>query len=123
MQFLRFADQILSLNSTGQQCELGSFEELRSSGGYVEGLFQSGKIDLTVTLPLPDLSIEHSGPRREVPREKKVKLDINTSQDKSRQLGDWSTYRFYASSLGWWTGIVFTVLQFGYGFLMVFPSE
>ena len=122
MHFLPFADQILCLNSAGQQCEQGTFEQLKSSNGYVEELVRSGKTDPKISLPPADFRVENLEIKEMFPGAKE-KQESQAPQDKSRQLGDWATYRYYFASLGWWCGFVFMALQVSYAFFMVFPSE
>jgi ATP-binding cassette subfamily C (CFTR/MRP) protein 1 len=97
---LRYADHIISLDATGHITEQGSFDQLKSSGGYVENLAIRHKHEPdpgTTNDPLDFLSTKgvKSAAERIATQVKAEEEDLN------RPIGEWSTYRYYFASIGW----------------------
>ena len=117
-RFLRYTDHVVVLNDKGIISEQGSFDELVTEGGYISsgGENAGDSVDLA---------------------EEKTSLDTNLSshqsdtaileqndlaQDKSRQTGDFTVYRYYLSCLSWKVGVTFLIFQVSYAFLTTFPT-
>ncbi|KAF5878883.1 putative abc multidrug protein [Botrytis fragariae] len=109
---LAYSDYIIALDQSSQIIEQGTFDYLKTSGGYVENLetrhrsedCDSEEIDTKETT-------QKQGPFTIVENDDL----INEIADLSRQTGDASVYQYYFASIGWVpTGIFFFfVLIFG----------
>ncbi|KAI9645295.1 hypothetical protein NHQ30_006030 [Ciborinia camelliae] len=109
---LAYSDYIIALNQSSQIIEQGTFDDLKTNGGYVESLAtrhkseedEAGEIrtDETVQKQSPFATVENDD-------------FINKVADLNRQTGDSSVYNYYFASIGWLpTGIFFLcVLIFG----------
>ncbi|TGO61944.1 hypothetical protein BCON_0023g00020 [Botryotinia convoluta] len=109
---LAYSDYIIALDQSSQIIEQGTFDYLKTSGGYVENLetrhrsedCDSEEVDTkeTTQKQSPFATVENDDLMNEV-------ADLN------RQTGDVSVYQYYFASIGWVpTGIFFLlVLIFG----------
>ncbi|KAJ5740408.1 P-loop containing nucleoside triphosphate hydrolase protein [Penicillium malachiteum] len=89
---LPYADHIISINSSGQFAEQGSYEELVVSCGSVSFLPSQTGEEKTVRLP-------------EVVFDEETLQELNLDRDEvdhtSRQTGDWLVYLYYFQNIGW----------------------
>ncbi|TGO08777.1 hypothetical protein BTUL_0192g00110 [Botrytis tulipae] len=109
---LAYSDYIIALDQSSQIIEQGTFDYLKTNGGYVENLetrhrsedYDSEELDTkeTTQKQSPFATVENDDLMNEV-------ADLN------RQTGDASVYQYYFASIGWVpTGIFFLlVLIFG----------
>lgn len=115
---LPVSDYIVALDSSGHVVEQGHFEQLRSSGKYVE--------ELSMKLRLSDESAAKEQPEA-------AKLDVSAfkagheeldarTEELSRQSGDLSVYKYYFASIGWQHTIIFWVLVVLYGVTLKLPE-
>ncbi|KYG46940.1 hypothetical protein M433DRAFT_64146 [Acidomyces richmondensis BFW] len=121
VHFLPFADLIVCLDDTGRQCEHGTFDQLKTQGGYVASLIESGRVNASITLPPVNLCMEDSVYKHQSAPSPSEQHQTNELKDNSRRLGDFATYGYYFASLGWTCAIIFAGLQMSYAFFMVFP--
>lgn len=102
---LAFSNHIIALDPSGHVTEQGHFEQLKTSGGYVE--------DITTKLRSSDDS-----PAKQ--QQEASKLDISAfkagaeqqlaqSVELNRQSGDFSVYKHYFASIGWSPTLIFFV--------------
>ncbi|KAF7905842.1 hypothetical protein EAF00_000121 [Botryotinia globosa] len=102
---LTYSDYIVALNKSSQIIEQGTFDHLKTSGGYLENLetrrrsedYDSEELDTkkTTQKQSPFATVENDDLKNEV-------ADLN------RQTGDASVYQYYFASIGWVpTGIFF----------------
>jgi ATP-binding cassette subfamily C (CFTR/MRP) protein 1 len=104
---LSYADHIIALNSAGQISEQGTLAQLQNSGGFVEGLATKHRYE---SIPLSDQSVEElSIPAPSTSRQEGVKLRAKfetEEEDLNRRIGEFSTYKYFFSSIGWSTCII-----------------
>jgi ATP-binding cassette, subfamily C (CFTR/MRP), member 1 len=94
---LPYADHIISLDATGHITEQGSFDQLRSSGGYVENLAIRHKHEAD-----PNSTDELSSPGRGKSTAERIATQVKAEEeDLNRPIGEWSTYKYYFASIGW----------------------
>ena len=91
---LPFADHIVVLEN-GRIVEQGSYESLTSSGGYVASL----KLRETDESQKP--SADNTTPVA-FTADKKKSNEVKLNNDLTRQTGDFSIYKYYFKSTGWW---------------------
>jgi hypothetical protein len=85
---LSLADHIIVFDSSGCICEQGTFEQLRSSGRYLRARLSNTNDESPPPAPASIMS--------------QTALEITpVNTDTRRQEGDWSVYRFYGASMGW----------------------
>ena len=109
---LPYSDHILALDQSGHISEQGSFQELRFSGGYVQGLAtkhtKENKSDLVEselipqTLTKPITAIEDEDAEVQV-------AELN------RRTGDFSVYNYYFAAIGWKQNTAFAVIVVAWG--------
>ena len=103
---LSYADYIISLDAHGQIAEQGTFMQLQHGGGYVQSLATNhryetedssaptanGDVDKKPFTAQPILSADAI----------KARANIKAQEDDlSRPVGEFSTYKYYFSSIGW----------------------
>ncbi|PQE04709.1 hypothetical protein CJF30_00004499 [Rutstroemia sp. NJR-2017a BBW] len=111
---LSHADHIIALSAEGTVSEQGNFQHLLANNGYVSGLTARHIIISETDALEEELSV-------------KAKVDDDTSRrnaaaDVHRPVGDWSTYKYYFSSLGRRNLIVWAGLMLAYSMLLQFPD-
>ena len=82
----------------GKVLEQGSFSTLSKSGSYIQ--------DLALKLQ----SIENASAQYDQPEDSRLTPEtarLPNAADQSRQAGDLSIYKYYASSLGWLSLLMF----------------
>jgi ATP-binding cassette subfamily C (CFTR/MRP) protein 1 len=120
VNLLPSSDHIIALGSDGTIVEQGTFQQLNAAKGYVHSFCIDHAADKSV-----------EGEEDETNRATKSTYRPGKLQDaskmalhgKKRQIGDWSVYRYYFSTLGWKMTCVFFFLQIFYAFFSTFPSE
>jgi ATP-binding cassette subfamily C (CFTR/MRP) protein 1 len=114
VNLLPSADYIIALGSKGSIVEQGTFDELNKSNGYVRSFsVQHVKYQTQPTEPAGKLTL---GPRP------KFKL-LDAMDEKKRQLGDLTVYRYYFRALGTITTFLFVLFSVIHGFFFSFPSK
>lgn len=115
--FLSQADLIIALGD-GQVLEMGTFAECLESDGYVKSLatLEAGSGDeVTSSEPPIDTSSNTTG--------KETAKTAAETEDKRRQLGDWSVYNYYFESVGAILVAAMLLLQMSWAFFSTFPSK
>ena len=105
----------MALSKDGRIAEQGTFTELNArDGSYVQSfaLQQAAR----------GLEEEQTEPAEIYKLGTKPASAIDTIGDKSRQLGDFSVYKYYFSATGRSAMIIFWVLEILWAFLETFPS-
>lgn len=104
IKFLPYTDHVIALDIAGRVAQEGSYKYLRTQPGYIQSLaVESGHQGPGQSTTQADLEIE------------KVRVaEQAAQQDVSRQLGDFSIYRYYFSA----AGLKVTVLLTVYGVLI-----
>ena len=118
MNFLPSADQILVLGQGGRIVESGTFEQLQRAGGYVQTLTVSNqpeKDDATGSEERGEEPAKHRLPQAPV--------TVQESNDKRRQVGDFTIYRYYFSHVGTPLVFVLLLLEVIWAFFDSFPSK
>ncbi|EQB47303.1 ABC transporter [Colletotrichum gloeosporioides Cg-14] len=114
--FLSQADLIIALGD-GQVLEIGTFAECLESDGYVKSLatIGAGSGDEVTSSESPiDTSSNTTG--------KETAKTAAETEDKRRQLGDWSVYGYYFGSVGAILVAVMLLLQMSWAFFSTFPT-
>lgn len=118
---LPYSDQIFVMNEKGTIDEHGQFDAMASSGGYVSSF----------NLPHPDWNhipddrvYQKSGLSVSSPTdERAIQTDDDLEAEANRATGDFTIYRYYFSSVGWLSILVFAVCISAFVFCISFPSE
>lgn len=114
--FLPSADLIVSLTRDGTISQKGTFSQLQHAEGYVKSLLVSRQESTS------DEDI-HDDEEDVPPRTDAKPAAVAAKQDdKRRQLGDSTIYRYYFSNIGIWFVIGLLGLEVGWAFLESFPS-
>lgn len=113
------ADFIIALNSSGEAVEQGTLEELNVPGKYIHSLkVQLQGEDDGVYLDKHVLSTE------EILQPVKAAA---AAIDQSRKRGDWSIYKYYAKSLGYWGlgmfGLIVAVQETSHGLASTYKTR
>lgn len=116
VNLLPWADQIIALGKTGRIVEQGTFAELNArDGSYVQSFALQGGARLS-----EKLRAEAAAPTK-LGTSQSTTLTASVN-DKARQMGDFSVYRYYFAASGRSSMIVFWALQVAFAFLETFPS-
>mgnify|MGYP005988735669 CR=1 FL=1 len=108
---------VLVLNRDGTPQESGSFAEISKSGGYLQAL-QASFMETTA-----EGSSERHQPRRVEAAPKHGPTARPANQDKRRQLGDATVYKYYFGSIGVPFALTLLVLEVVWAFLQSFPCK
>ncbi|KAH0496963.1 hypothetical protein TgHK011_004301 [Trichoderma gracile] len=121
VEFLASADLIIVLGRDGNITEQGSLAQLQATGGYVQTLTASNPI------------VEHNdagqdeifSEPRDVDSAPKVEYkakQVEIKEDKRRQLGDSTVYKYYFGSIGSFFLITLLGIELVWAFLQSFPT-
>jgi len=115
VNLLPSADYIIALGANGKVLEQGTFEQLNKLDGYVKSFsVQQGKRNSEIiTEPLGKRTL---GTMVASPL-------VDAMDEKKRQLGDLSVYKYYFRSIGWFATFMFFALSAICGFFLTFPSK
>jgi len=105
---LSYSDHVIAMSGDGRIVEQGSFEQLRSSGGYVQSLAARIKSEDTASSDeqRPDVS---NGPAAFKSENEEEIEELN------RQTRDFAVYTYYFGSIGWVTTAIFFAFVVLYG--------
>lgn len=108
---LSYSNYIIALNSAGHVAEQGSFNELNTSGGYVQGLDTRLKNEDSSKL---------DGQEFETPKNTQIfsnaEEDFDAqAEELNRQTGDFQVYKYYFASIGWLDSCIFICFCTIYG--------
>jgi ATP-binding cassette, subfamily C (CFTR/MRP), member 1 len=103
---LSYADYIISLDAHGQIAEQGTFKQLQHGGGYVQSLAANHRYeneDSSAPTANGDSSKKSDTPQPTLSADAlKSRANIKAQEDDlSRPVGELSTYKYYFSSIGW----------------------
>jgi ATP-binding cassette, subfamily C (CFTR/MRP), member 1 len=93
---LPYADDIISLDPAGHITEQGSLDQLKRAGGYVESLTTKHKYESD-----SDTNEDSTDGSPAQPGKSVAKTNAIEEDDLKRQVGEWSTYKYYFASIGW----------------------
>lgn len=122
VEFLASADHIIALGREGKITEQGSFERLLTADGYVQSLMANKSI-VSVTDAHQDEIISESGADASVPKVEYKAKQVEVKDDKRRQTGDSTVYKYYFGSIGTVFVVTLLVLEVVWAFLQSFPSK
>ena len=116
---LSYADHIISLDAHGQIAEQGTFKQLQHGGGYVQSLAANHRYeneDSSAPTTNEDSSKKSDTPQPILNADAlKSRANIKAQKDDlSRPVGELSTYKYYFSSIGWSSALLwlfYTVLS------------
>ncbi|KAM0193807.1 hypothetical protein ACHAPI_007462 [Fusarium lateritium] len=110
-QYLKSADRVFAITN-------GTIEEL-----VIEGYMKSGAkaAKYESLLDIDGEEAHEPGPKAELPTDSED-TSVSAQQDQARQLGDFSVYRHYFSSMANWVIIMFVLSCCCYGFTSSFPT-
>ena len=115
------ADLIIALGKDGVMTEQGSFTDLSHSGGYVEELLRNHADLSTHSESSPSVAaVESELAGKKAPGSAKA---VAKPEDKRRQLGDITVYRYYFGSIGTVFLVVLILLELLAAFFSTYPSE
>ncbi|KAG5656426.1 hypothetical protein KAF25_000013 [Fusarium avenaceum] len=118
--FISSADLTISLNKEGRISEQGTFHDLENTSGYVHSLLKNKPQDSSIENSV--ITSEH-GNIEQVPKSTQgTPQQLDEENDKRRQRGDSTVYRYYFSSTGTSFMIVLLVLEITWAFLESFPT-
>ncbi|KAH8805474.1 putative ABC multidrug transporter [Xylogone sp. PMI_703] len=109
---LSAADYIIALGSNGQIMEKGSFEELNASKGYIQSLALSKRKASSTRAPSAAPS------KSELPN---TALEGGAAGG-DRRIGDFTIYKYYIQTFGWWRTLILVFFAATYGFGAIFPQ-
>jgi ATP-binding cassette, subfamily C (CFTR/MRP), member 1 len=115
---LSSADLIIALGKEGKVVETGEFKELSNSKGYVGSLIAARQAKEKGEVSTDELAEEIPEASSEVKTAKKAE----EPEDKRRQLGDWTVYKYYFSSVGVAFTTFLILFELIYSFFNTFPS-
>ncbi|KAE9373193.1 putative multidrug resistance protein [Stipitochalara longipes BDJ] len=107
----RLADKIVVLGPQGSVARQGSFENLSSELENLDLVVHSG---LASEDEISQVQMENL--------HAVVPTQTTSSLDNARQTGDSSTYKYYASFIGWYKGLSLLLFILGYIFSLLFPQ-
>jgi hypothetical protein len=122
VDFLASADHIIALGREGKITEQGSFERLFTTDGYVQSLMANKSI-VSVTDAHQDEIISVSAAEASVPKVEYKAKQVEVKDDKRRQTGDSTVYKYYFGSIGTVFLVTLLVLEVVWAFLQSFPSK
>lgn len=117
VHLLPFADHIVALGRDGEVMEQGTFEELSSKGGYIDGL---SIIQADASFPITDVQSEPASSI--LGRSLEMPLDYNITAS-NRQLGDMTVYWYYFKATGLISAIIFLIAELIFTTLEYFPCK
>lgn len=112
---------IIALGKDKKISESGSLEQLRGLGGYVQQLLSGREGDPNDDIRAAEESKESADIR--TPPEEKITTAAEEREDKRRQVGDWTVYRYYFGSVGFFTTLAFALAGLIWAVLSTFPSK
>ncbi|KAL7963372.1 P-loop containing nucleoside triphosphate hydrolase protein [Trichoderma compactum] len=122
VEFLASADLIIVLGREGKIIEQGSFSQLLASDGYVRNLTAKRAI-----APNPEVQqdevISESRAGASTPKVEYKAKQVEIKDDKRRQLGDSTVYKYYFGSIGPIFIIILLSLEIVWAFLQSFPNS
>ncbi|UKZ60321.1 uncharacterized protein TrAtP1_001602 [Trichoderma atroviride] len=121
VDFLPSADHVIALGRQGKITEQGSFERLLISHGYVQNLMGNTSI-VSVTDAHQDEIISESAAEASVPKVEYKAKQVEVKDDKRRQTGDSTVYKYYFGSIGTVFIIALLVFEVVWAFLQSFPT-
>lgn len=102
---LPLADHIICLDAAGSVTEQGKFDQLQSSGGYIQSLLIREKSEKSEYRPKVIAKKRRSTDNEAGQISLARNVDID-DVDLDRQIGEWSTYKYYFASIGWLRSII-----------------
>ncbi|PNP52062.1 hypothetical protein THARTR1_07271 [Trichoderma harzianum] len=120
VEFLASADLIISLGREGNIVEQGTFSQLLASDGYVQNL--TAKRAIAPNPEVQDEIISESKDEATTPKVEYKAKQVEIKDDKRRQLGDSTVYKYYFGSIGSIFIITLLALEIVWAFLQSFPT-
>ncbi|KAJ4864914.1 ABC transporter domain-containing protein [Trichoderma breve] len=121
VEFLASADLIIALSREGKIIEQGSFSQLLASDGYVQSLAAKRAIASSPEVHQDEV-ISESGAEATAPKVEYKAKQEEIKDDKRRQLGDSTVYKYYFGSIGPIFIITLLSLEIVWAFLQSFPT-
>jgi ABC-type multidrug transport system fused ATPase/permease subunit len=126
VRHLPSADHIIALSQDGRVAEQGTFDDLVSLGGYVHslGIQAIEKPSDTLTtdsshiIPVTGEDEDSIAPTARTPQP----AMWSATDERSRQIRDWSVYKHYAASMKLTTLVSFLLIGIALGFFFNFPQ-
>ncbi|RFU74209.1 hypothetical protein TARUN_8040 [Trichoderma arundinaceum] len=121
VDFLASADLIIALGRDGKITEQGSLGQLLATDGYVQTLM-ANKTTVSNTEIHQDEGISESKAGITSPKVEYKAKEVEIKEDKRRQRGDSTVYKYYFGSIGTVFIIVLFALEIVWAFLQSFPT-
>lgn len=122
VDFLASADHVIALGREGKMTEQGSFERLAVADGYVKSLIVNKSVVASADVH-QDEKISESAAEASVPKIEYKAKQVEVKDDKRRQTGDSTVYKYYFGSIGTVFIVALLVLEVVWAFLQSFPSK
>ncbi|KAL6836447.1 P-loop containing nucleoside triphosphate hydrolase protein [Trichoderma sp. SZMC 28015] len=122
VEFLASADLIIALSREGKIIEQGSFSQLLASDGYVQSLAAKQAIASSPEVHQDEV-ISESRAEATAPKVEYKAKQVEIKDDKRRQLGDSTVYKYYFGSIGPIFIITLLSLEIVWAFLQSFPNS
>ncbi|KAL6795285.1 P-loop containing nucleoside triphosphate hydrolase protein [Trichoderma sp. SZMC 28012] len=122
VEFLASADLIIALSREGKIIEQGSFSQLLASDGYVQSLAAKRAIASSPEVHQDEV-ISESRAEATAPKVEYKAKQVEIKDDKRRQLGDSTVYKYYFGSIGPIFIITLLSLEIVWAFLQSFPNS
>ncbi|KAI0476031.1 ABC multidrug transporter [Xylariaceae sp. FL0804] len=117
------ADHVIALGADGYIVEQGTYSDLLAQESYVHSLDVKG---LSASASPDDEAQGHKVSSMSAQPDLLTKTtalaSTRESEDKSRQVGGFSTYKVYFKSVGWAVSVLALLSSVGYGFFFCFPT-
>lgn len=121
VEFLASADLIIALGHDGKITEQGSLAQLQAAGGYIQTLVASKTLVENSDAGQDEISSESRDSDTAPKVEYKAK-QVEIKEDKRRQLGDSTVYKYYFGSIGKVFLVILLGIEIVWAFLQSFPT-
>lgn len=113
---------IIALTRNGTIGEIGTFTHLSKNGSYVQSLFKDRETVIAVEAEVSEVARQENDTSSPVIAPAPAPAPAQT-EDKRRQLGDSSVYKYYFGSIGKTFALTLLFLELGWTFLQSFPCK
>ncbi|OTA01532.1 hypothetical protein A9Z42_0018480 [Trichoderma parareesei] len=121
VEFLASADLIIALGHDGKITEQGSLAQLQAAGGYIQNSAASKSLVKNSNASQDEILSESKDGDAAPKVEYKAK-QVEIKEDKRRQLGDSTVYKYYFGSIGKVFLVILLGIEIVWAFLQSFPT-
>lgn len=113
------ADHIIALGKDGKIVEQGTFAELNSASGYIQGLAVNDTAKSEATKEVVVEAVQYS---LGASKQAQVPKSESTKDDRARQLGDLSIYRYYFGTVSTLNTVLFFIAATFFACSIILPT-